>query len=104
VTESSKEKATTHEDTYSRTVYPKEYANTVQPVTAQHSTNSTTTYHPLLTKSRLPENMKKDPLSEFFLNKRTPIYARGLQDTYAQKRFLVFPTIKIQDPPTFCSK
>jgi hypothetical protein len=45
--------------------------------------------------------MIKDPLSEFFLNKRTQIYARGLHGTYPQKRFSVFPTIKIQDPPTF---
>jgi hypothetical protein len=73
-------------------------------VTAQYSTNSTTTYHLPLTENRLPENMTKDPLSEFFLNKRTWIYARGLQGIYPQKRFLVFPMIKIQDPPTFCSK
>jgi hypothetical protein len=79
---------------YSRIVYPKEYANIVQPVTAQHSTNSTTTYHLPLTESRLPENMTKDPLSEF-LNKRTRIYARGLQGIYPQKIFLIFPTIKI---------
>jgi hypothetical protein len=30
---------------YSKIVYPKEYANTVQPVTAQHLTNSTANYH-----------------------------------------------------------
>jgi hypothetical protein len=54
--------------------------------------------------SKLPENMTRDPLSKFFLNKRTQIYARGLQGTYPQERFSVFPTTKIQDPPTFCSK
>jgi hypothetical protein len=62
---------------------------------AQHSTNSNTTYHPPLIESKLPKNMKKDPLSEFLLNKRTRIYAQGLQGTYPQKRFLVFPMIKI---------
>jgi hypothetical protein len=67
---------------YSRILYPKEYANTVQPKTAQHLTNSTTTYHLPLVESRLLENMTKDPLSEFFLNKRTRIYARRLQGTY----------------------
>jgi hypothetical protein len=73
-----KEKLPCVKTQYSRTVYPKEYANTVQPVTAQHSINSTTTYHLTLTESRLPENITKDPLSEFFLNKRTRIYAREL--------------------------
>jgi hypothetical protein len=83
---------------YSRIVYPEKYVNTVQPVTAS------ITYNLPLTKSRLPKNMTRDPLSEFFLNKRTRIYARGLQSVYPQKRFLVFLTIKIQDPPTFYPK
>jgi hypothetical protein len=88
---------------YLRKVYPEEYVNTIQLVTKQHL-HSTTTYHLSLTESRLPKNMTKDLLSKFFLNKRTQIYAWGLQGTYPQKRFLVFPMIKIQDPPTFCSK
>jgi hypothetical protein len=45
---------------YSRTVYPKEYANTVQPVTAQYLTNPTANYQLPLTK-RLLENMTKKP-------------------------------------------
>jgi hypothetical protein len=63
---------------YSRILYPKEYANTVQPKTTQHLINSTTTYHLPVIESMLLENMTKDPLSEFFLNKRTRIYAQGL--------------------------
>jgi hypothetical protein len=54
-----------------------EYANTVQLMTKQHL-HSTVTYHLPLTESRLPEDMTKDSLSEFFLNKRTRIYAQGL--------------------------
>jgi hypothetical protein len=79
---------------YSRKVYPEEYANIVQLVTKQYL-YPTTNYHLPLTESRLSENMTKDPLSEFFLNKRTQINARGLQGTYPQDRFLAFPTIKI---------
>jgi hypothetical protein len=55
---------------HSRKVHPEEYANTVQLVTEQHL-YSTTTYHLALTESKLSENMTKDPLSKFFLNKRT---------------------------------
>jgi hypothetical protein len=63
---------------YSRIVYPKKYANTMQPVTAQHLTNPTANYHLPLTKRRLLDNMTKDPISELFLNKKNPKYARRL--------------------------
>jgi hypothetical protein len=93
VIESGKGKATACEDTV--------LENSISERICQHcathdcaTCNSTTTYHPPLTESRLPENMTKDPLSEF-LNKRTRIYARGLQGIYPQKIFLIFPTIKI---------
>jgi hypothetical protein len=72
-------------------------------VTEQHL-NSTATYHLPLTESRLPENMTKDPLSEFFLNKRTRIYARGLQGTYPHKRFLVFFDDQNPRPSNFLSQ
>jgi hypothetical protein len=85
-----KEKQTCVKTQYSRIVYPKEYANTVQPVTTQHSTNSTTTYHLPLIESRLPKNMTKDPLSEFFLNKRTWIYAWGYRVRILRRDFQFF--------------
>jgi hypothetical protein len=66
---------------YSRKEYPKEYANTVQLMTKKHL-SSTTTYNGPLIESRLSENMAKDSLSKFFLNKRTRINAQGLQGTY----------------------
>jgi hypothetical protein len=102
VTESSKGKATAHEDT----VLEDSISKRICQHCATHDCvafNQLSYYLPL-TESRLPENMTRDPLSEFFLNKRTRIYARGPQGTYPQGRFLVFPTIKIQDPSTFCSK
>jgi hypothetical protein len=69
VIENNKKKQARVKTQYSRKVYPEEYANTVQLVTRQHL-YSTTTYHLPLTESRLSENMTKDSLSEFFLNKR----------------------------------
>jgi hypothetical protein len=77
VTESSKGKTAAREDTVLEQGKFGRIWNTVQLMIEQHL-YSTTTYHLPLTESRLSENMIKDPLSEFFLNKRIRIYAQGL--------------------------
>jgi hypothetical protein len=77
VAESSKGKATAHEDTV--------LEDSISERICQHCATrdcvafNQLNYHLPLTKSRLPENVTRDPLSEFFLNKITQIYARGLQ-------------------------
>ena len=76
--------------------YSEEYTNTVQLVNKQHL-HSTTTIRIHLTTADY-QRICQDPASEFFLNKRTWIYARGLQ----QERFSVLWTTHIQDPPTLC--
>jgi hypothetical protein len=50
--EAVKEKLPHVKTQYSKTVYPKEHANIVQPMTAQHLTNSTANYHLPLTEKK----------------------------------------------------
>jgi hypothetical protein len=64
-TGSSKGKATTCEDTILEDSISK-------GICQQHLTNSMTNYQLPLTERRLLENMTKDPISEFFLNKKNP--------------------------------
>jgi hypothetical protein len=66
VTESSKGKATVREDTVLEHSISKRICQHCATRDRAALTNSTTTYHLPLAESRLPENMTKDPLSEFF--------------------------------------
>jgi hypothetical protein len=88
---------------YSKIVYPKEYTNTIQPVTAQHLTNSTANCHLPLTQRRVLENMTKDPITEFFINKKNPDICSGAAEYISSEEIFNFLTIKTQYPPTFCS-
>ena len=56
------------------------------------------------TESMLLENMTKDPISEFFLNQKNLDIYSGAEGYISSEEIFSFPTIMIQDPPTFCSK
>jgi hypothetical protein len=83
------------------TVYPKEYDNIVQPVTAQHLTNPTANYHLPLTKRRLLENMIKDPISEFFLNKKNPDICSEVAGYISSDEIFSFSNDKNSRPSNF---
>ena len=75
--------------------------NTPRPRIRVHpERNNTTTIQLHLTTADY-QRIYQDPVSEFFLNKRTQIYARGV---HQERFFSSFEQHKIQDPPAPCSK
>ena len=64
------------ENSARRRAYSEEYTSTVQPVNKRHL-HSTTTIQLHLTAANY-QRIRQDLASEFFLNKTTRIYARGL--------------------------
>jgi hypothetical protein len=85
MTESSKGKETTREDTILKDSISRRICQ--HCATRDYVAFNQLNYHLPLIKSRLSKNMTRDLLSEFFLNKRTRIYAGGLQGAYPHKRF-----------------
>jgi hypothetical protein len=103
VTESSKRKATTCEDTVLK--------DSISKGICQHCAtcdcvafNKLNGQLPPLIERRLLENMTKDSLSEFFLNKKNPNICSGAVGYISLEEIFIFLTIKIQDLLTFCSK
>jgi hypothetical protein len=86
---------------YSRTIYSKEYANTMQPVIAQHLTNPTANYHLPLTKRRLLENITKESISEFFLNKKNLDICSGATRYISTDEIFSFSNDKNSRPSNF---
>ena len=70
-------------------------------MTTYHSTNSTATYHLPRTESMLLENMTKDPISEFFLNKKNPDICSGAAGYTSSDEIFSFSNDKDSRPSNF---
>jgi hypothetical protein len=93
-TRNSKGKATTCEDAVLEDSISKR-------ICQQHLTNSMANYHLSLTKRRLLENMTKDPISEFFSNKKNPDICSGAAGYISSYEIFSFSNDKNSRPSNF---
>jgi hypothetical protein len=70
-------------------------------MTAQHLTNSTANYHLPLIERRVLENMTKDPISEFFFNKKNPDICSGPAEYISSEDIFSFSNNKNSRPSDF---
>jgi hypothetical protein len=96
-----KEKQPRAKTQYSRTIYPKEYANTVQPVTVQAFNQLNGQLPPTTHRRKDTWEYDKDPITDFFLYKKNPNICSGAAGYISSDEILSFFNNKNSRPSNF---